>query len=93
MRKINNYINGSVSSISSNYLQVDDPSTGEKIAEVIMSNADDLNLALESSKNAFAEWSNFTPLKRSRVLSKYKEILEKNIELLAKIVSQEHGMN
>jgi hypothetical protein len=45
MRKINNYINGSVSSISSNYLQVDDPSTGEKIAEVIMSNADDLNLA------------------------------------------------
>ncbi len=91
MRKINNYINGSVSSISSNYLQVDDPSTGEKIAEVIMSNADDLNLALESSKKAFAEWSNFTPLKRSRVLSKYKEILEKNIELLAKIVSQEHG--
>ena len=33
----------------------------------------------------------FTPLKRSRILSKYKDLIEKNIDELASIVSKEHG--
>ncbi|MDC3270077.1 CoA-acylating methylmalonate-semialdehyde dehydrogenase, partial [Alphaproteobacteria bacterium] len=41
--------------------------------------------------NAFSEWSKVTPLKRSRIISNYKNIIEKNIDILAKIVSEEHG--
>ena len=91
MKKINNYIDGNLHNLSNNYLDVHDPSTGEKISEVVLSDKNDFNNLLLSSERAFNEWSEFTPLKRSRILSKYKEILEKNIETLAKIISSEHG--
>jgi len=91
MKKINNYINGASISYSKKYLPVTDPSTGETISEVVLSDEDDFNATIKSSQNAFKQWSEQTPLKRSRIISKYKEIIEKNIENLAKIISSEHG--
>ena len=91
MKKIKNYINGSHVSFSSNYLDVTDPSKGEKIGEVVLSDSKDFEEAIKSSKNSFTEWSNITPLKRSRIISKYKNLIEKNIENLAKLISSEHG--
>ena len=91
MKKIKNYINGSVSALSENYLDIDDPSKGEKIGEVTLSSKEDFNRVIASSQKAFLNWSEITPLKRSRIISKYKEILEKNIEELAKTISEEHG--
>ncbi|MDC0192884.1 CoA-acylating methylmalonate-semialdehyde dehydrogenase [Pelagibacteraceae bacterium] len=91
MKIIDNFINGRIESNSKKYDPVYDPSTGEQIGKVILSDINDFNKAIESSKKAFSNWSNITPLKRSRILSKYKENLEKNIEELAKLVSSEHG--
>ena len=91
MKKIKNYIDGSVSALSKNYLDIDDPSKGEKIGEVTLSSKEDFNRVIASSQKAFLNWSEITPLKRSRIISKYKEILEKNIEGLAKTISEEHG--
>ena len=91
MKKIHNYINGSKNSISAKTLEVEDPSTGEIVAEVVLSSKEDFDRAVQSSKNAQYEWSNTTPLKRSRILSNYKNLIEKNIDELAEIVSIEHG--
>ena len=91
MKKIKNYINGSNKYFSDKFLDVDDPSKGENIAEVVLSSNKDFEEVLVSSQNAFFDWSNTTPLKRSRIISKYKEIIEKNIDVLAKIISEEHG--
>ncbi len=92
MKKINNYINGNeVSSETINYGDVINPATGEKISDVPFSTKNDFDNVVNSAVNAFYKWSNTTPLKRSRILSKYKEIIEKNIEKLAQIVSNEHG--
>ncbi len=91
MKIIKNYIDGTVFSSSKKFLDIDDPSKGEKIGEVVLSSKEDFKKVLESSKKAFLNWSETTPLKRSRVLSKYKEILEKNIDNIAKIISEEHG--
>ena len=91
MKKIHNYINGSLSSISSKELSVEDPSTGEEINKVVLSSNQDFEKAMESSKKAQIDWSRTTPLKRSRILSKYKNLIEKNIDELASIVSREHG--
>ena len=74
MKKIKNYINGTATSFSKNYLDIDDPSKGEKIGEVVLSSKEDFNKVVESSQTAFSKWSQTTPLKRSRVISKYKEI-------------------
>ena len=85
MKIIKNYINGSINSLSKNFLDIDDHSKGEKIGEVVLSSREDFNKVIESSQKAFLNWSETTPLKRSRVISKYKEILEKNIEELAQL--------
>ena len=53
MKIIKNYINGSVKSYSSKYLNVIDPSTGEKSGEVVLSNSKDFDEVIKSSKNAF----------------------------------------
>ncbi len=91
MRIIENYISGSITSNSKKTQQVFNPSTGESIAEVVMSDNHDFNEAINSSKKAFDYWKEVTPLKRSRILSKYKNNIEKDIDNIAKIVSQEHG--
>ncbi len=91
MNRIQNYIDGNLKSISNTYLPVEDPSKGEIISEVVLSNEKDFQDVINSSTKAFDSWKDVTPLKRARILFKYKEIIEKNIENLAKIVSVEHG--
>ena len=77
MKLVSNYLNGNLHHISKNSLDVIDPSTGEKIAEVVLSNQEDFNQVVGSSKMAFNIWSNFTPLKRSRIISKFKKAAAK----------------
>tara|TARA_Y100001970_G_scaffold120641_1_gene149545 strand:+ start:3185 stop:4672 length:1488 start_codon:yes stop_codon:yes gene_type:complete len=91
MKKIENYIHGTLSSDSKELLGVYDPSTGEEISSVVLSNKQDFNNVIESSKKSQLEWSKITPLNRSRVLSNYKLLIEKNLENIAKIISEEHG--
>ncbi len=91
MKRIDNYINGSNVSISNKTLPIDDPSTGETIAEVTIASKEDFDEAIKSSKASQLNWANTTPLKRSRILSNYKNLIEKNMDELASLVSKEHG--
>ena len=91
MKKIQNFIDGSIQSLSNNDIPVYDPSTGEEIAKVVLSNQKDFQKTVQSSIKSQFEWSKVTPLKRSRILSNYKNIIEKNLNQLAKIISKEHG--
>ena len=91
MDKILNYINGNLTSNSDNYLPVFNPSTGEQISKVINTSSDEIKKAINNSMESFYKWSEISPLKRSRILFKYKQIIEKNLDYLAKIISTEHG--
>jgi len=91
MKIVKHYINGTSTASSQDHLPVIDPSNGEQIASVTLANSNDFNNIIKSSVKSQVEWSEVTPLKRSRILSKYKDILEKNIDNLAKIISTEHG--
>lgn len=91
MKTIQNYIHGKVISKTANSLPVYDPSTGEVISNVCLSGIDDFNHAIESSKKSQIDWAKTTPLKRSRIISKYKNLIEENIQELGELVSKEHG--
>ena len=92
MKRLDNYINGKIVVGKSNkYLPVDDPSKGEIISEVLLSNLNDYNSLVDSSEKAFESWSEITPLKRARIISKFKENIEKDLDNIAKLVSIEHG--
>ena len=71
--------------------KVFNPATGENISNVILASKVDVDFSVNKAKNAFYEWSNKPPIIRARVLFKYKEILEKNSDLLTKLIVNEHG--
>ena len=91
MKKIKNYIHGKIVCNSKKEQSVFDPSKGEEIAKVVLSDKNDFINVIESSKKSQAEWSKTTPLKRSRIISKYKTLIENNLQELAELVSKEHG--
>jgi len=88
---IKNYINGNSIGCSQKTSPIFDPSKGEQISEVILSNSQDFEKAIESSKNAFLSWTNTTPLQRSRIISKFKDLIINNMDDLATSICKEHG--
>ena len=91
MKKIGNYIDGKISFKSKDFTSVFDPSTGEELSKVVLSDLDDFNDVVNSSKKSQIQWAATTPLKRSRVISKYKTLIEDNLSELAELISKEHG--
>ena len=77
MYKVENYIDGKKTSIMKKILDIFDPSTGDVVGNVVLSNKDDFVNLIKSSQKKSDNLSEFTPLKRSRILSKYKELIEK----------------
>ncbi len=71
--------------------KVFNPAIGKQESEVILGTKQDLDLAVQKAKKAFEKWSNVTPIQRARIIFKYKEIIEKNSDLLAKLIVSEHG--
>lgn len=89
---VQNYINGKfVDASSSRSLDVISPLDGNLLSKVPMSASKDLDDAVKSAKAAFPKWSH-TPIKeRVQVFYKYKYLLEKNLQELAALVSEENG--
>lgn len=67
------------------------PATGEQAAEVALCSADELRLAVAAAKQALPDWAVMPPLKRARMMMKYRDLLVANTEKLAKIIGNEHG--
>ena len=89
---IQNYIAGQfVPASSGNTLQVVSPIDGQLLSTVPMSTAKDLDDAVNAAQKAFPAWSK-TPIKeRVQVFFRYKTLLEKNLEELAALCSEENG--
>lgn len=67
------------------------PAFGEIIGQVHFASTATCNNAVASAKKAFLSWSQTAPLKRARILFKFRELLEKHQLELARIVTREHG--
>ena len=92
MNLIEHFIDGKiVSGTSDRKGKVFNPAIGKQESEVILGTKQDLDLAVQKAKKAFEKWSNVTPIQRARIIFKYKEIIEKNSDLLAKLIVSEHG--
>ena len=67
------------------------PATGQVIAQLTQSSDDEIRAAIDTADKAFPAWSAMTPLRRARILFKFKDLLEENRTELAKIISEENG--
>jgi len=91
---VTNYINGSYKpSASGRFLDVQSPSTGEVVAKVTLSTAQDIAEAVAIANAAYPAWSGLTVKRRTAYLFKLHELIEAASEELADIVVRENGKN
>jgi len=67
------------------------PATGAISKYVALADATDVDAAVRAAANAFPAWSALTPLRRARVMFKYKALLEEHLDELAALTTAEHG--
>jgi malonate-semialdehyde dehydrogenase (acetylating) / methylmalonate-semialdehyde dehydrogenase len=80
-----------VASNSTRAGEVTNPATGQTIRKVPFANAADVDAAVAAAKAAFPAWRDTPPLRRARVVARFRELLEANRDELARLASQEHG--
>ncbi|MEL6237825.1 MAG: CoA-acylating methylmalonate-semialdehyde dehydrogenase [Pseudomonadota bacterium] len=67
------------------------PSTGEVQAEVALGDAALLDAAVATAQSVQPGWAATNPQKRARVMFRFKELVEANMQELAELLSSEHG--
>lgn len=82
---------GYVESQGSQTLNVVNPATGQVIAQVSDATASDIDVAVQSSRRGFEQWSLTAPAVRGHVLLKLADLLERNREELAQIETCQSG--
>ncbi|HEY3886040.1 MAG TPA: aldehyde dehydrogenase family protein, partial [Vicinamibacterales bacterium] len=86
------WINGaSAASNSGRTGTVSNPATGQDIRIVPYADAADVDRAVQAAGRAFPEWSLTPPLRRARILTRFRELLEKHQKELAALITEEHG--
>ena len=68
-----------------------EPATGDVIAEIPDSDGQDVDDAVQAAKAAFDGWSRTPAEQRSRVLLKLADLIEQNLEELARLESRDNG--
>jgi len=91
MKQISHFINGQITEPGQRSAPVFNPALGEHVAEVSLAPVETVEEAISVAKEAFQSWSKVTPLNRSRILFKFKMLLDERIDELAKVISAEHG--
>jgi malonate-semialdehyde dehydrogenase (acetylating)/methylmalonate-semialdehyde dehydrogenase len=92
METIQNAIGGRrVTSASSRVTAVYNPATGEQIASLPLSTPTEVAGAVATAAAAAAGWGATPPLKRVKPMFRFKELLERHADDIARAISQEHG--
>ena len=90
--RVRNFVGGSfVDSRSTQVLDIVNPATGGVIGEVPLSTRSEVQEAIASAKEAFPTWKETPPMRRVQHFFELKNLLEENLEDLARIVTQEEG--
>jgi 1-pyrroline dehydrogenase len=87
-----NFVGGEwMDSAGGETMEVINPSTGEVIAEVPRSAAEDADRAVQAAKKALPEWLETTPGERAELLFKIADAIEENADELAALESRNVG--
>jgi malonate-semialdehyde dehydrogenase (acetylating)/methylmalonate-semialdehyde dehydrogenase len=89
--RVRNFYDGKFVDCDGDDLDVISPIDGNLLSRVPKSTKEELNLAVASAKKAFDGWSKLPIKERVQVFFRYRYLLEKNIEELTALVSEENG--
>ncbi|MDO5641561.1 MAG: CoA-acylating methylmalonate-semialdehyde dehydrogenase [Paracoccus sp. (in: a-proteobacteria)] len=92
MQEIGHWIDGKdVKGGSGRYSDIYNPATGEVQARVALATPAELDAAIASAARAQVEWAATNPQRRARVMMKFGQLISDNMDMLAELVSREHG--
>ncbi|HEU5398025.1 MAG TPA: aldehyde dehydrogenase [Gammaproteobacteria bacterium] len=91
MLEIRNYIDGKLAAASAGWLETHEPATGKVYARLPDSDAKDVDAAVTAATQAFPAWSKLSGEERGRWLLKLAELMERDLEKLARAESVDNG--
>lgn len=92
MREVGHFIGGkTVSGTSGRFGDVFNPSTGEVQAKVALATKAEVEAAIANAQAAQPAWAATNPQRRARVMFKFLELIQKEMDSLAALLSSEHG--
>lgn len=91
MQTLGHFIAGQTVSDENRAQPVFNPALGEAVSKVAMASRATVEQAIAAAEAAFPSWRKTPPLKRARILFKYKELLERNADRIVAKIVEEHG--
>src|SRR2546428_2646020 len=90
--RIRNFIDGKfVEPTTGKYLDNVEPATGQPYSQVADSGKEDVDLAVTAAEKAFADWSKKSAAERSKFLLRIADLIERDLEKLARAESIDTG--
>lgn len=91
-REVKHFIGGKkVAGTSGGFSDVYNPATGEVQAKCPLASEAEIRAAIENALEAQPAWAATNPQRRARVLIKFVELLHRDMDKLAEMLSSEHG--
>ena len=91
MRTVDHFIVGTPEAPGTRFGDIFNPSTGEVQARVPLAGIALLEQAVATAKRVQPGWGAMNPQRRARVMFKFKQLLEENMQSLAELLASEHG--
>ncbi len=90
--ELRHWIAGAAVPGASNRLsEVYHPASGRVQCRVPLASAAEVDAAVSAAAAAFPEWASQPPLRRARVLYRFREIFERRLDEVAALINREHG--
>ena len=92
MKAIGHFINNETTTgAGKEHLPVFNPATGAQSGAVAVVTAAEIETAIATARAAFPAWAATPPLRRARIMFRFKELVEQHKDELAKAITLEHG--
>ncbi len=92
MNTLSHYIGGAhVQGTSGRFADVYNPATGEVQARVPLASAAELDHAVTIAAEAQVKWAATNPQRRARVMMRFVDLLNRDMDKLSEALSREHG--
>ena len=92
MKELSHYINGEyVKGTSGRFADVYNPATGEIQAKVPLASEQEMQTAITIAQSIQPDWAAVNPQRRARVMMKFVDLLNRDMDKLAEALSKEHG--
>ena len=92
MKTVEHWIGGaSTPGSSTRTADVYNPATGQVQARVLLAGPADVDDAVQTAKKAYQAWGDVSLTRRARIMFAFRELIERHLDDLARVVSAEHG--